>query len=64
VTPKLPSWPTPLQVLALVVSPRLGLRQVHSHMKENMLIITTLKAFPATLLVGQNMDFFFNANFL
>jgi hypothetical protein len=64
VTPKLPSWPTPLQVLALVVSPRLGLQQVHSHMKENMLIITTLKAFPATLSVGQNMDFFFNANFL
>jgi hypothetical protein len=27
VTPKLPSWPAPLQALALVASPRLGLRQ-------------------------------------
>jgi len=28
VTPGLPSWPTPLQALALVMSPRLGLRHV------------------------------------
>jgi hypothetical protein len=26
-TPKLPFWPAPLQALALVVNPRLGLRQ-------------------------------------
>jgi hypothetical protein len=28
VTLRLPSWPTPLQALALVTSPRLGLRQI------------------------------------
>ncbi len=28
VTPRLPSWPALLQALALVVSPRLGLRQI------------------------------------
>jgi hypothetical protein len=28
VTPKLPSWPAPLQALALVASPKLGLRQM------------------------------------
>jgi hypothetical protein len=30
VTPGLPSWPTPLQALALVTSPRLRLRHWHS----------------------------------
>jgi len=31
VTPGLHSWPAPLQALALVVSPKLGLRQQPKH---------------------------------
>jgi len=31
VTPMLPSWPTPLQALALVASPRLGLQHLWPH---------------------------------
>jgi hypothetical protein len=33
VTPELPSWPAPLQALALVASPRLGLRHMFSTIK-------------------------------
>jgi len=29
VIPRLPSWPTPLQALALVASPKLGLQHLH-----------------------------------
>jgi hypothetical protein len=35
-TPGLPSWPTTLQALALVVSPRLGLQQYLIQFQENL----------------------------
>jgi hypothetical protein len=40
VTPGLPSWPTTLQTLALVVNPRLRLRHQINQMVENASIFT------------------------
>ncbi len=47
-TPELPSWPTPLQALALVVSPKLGLRQYTRRYNQNtnfLKVIENLKTY-------------------
>jgi hypothetical protein len=49
VTPGLPSWPSPLQALALVASPRLGLWQLVSYITKNPQI--TLNKLYASLVV-------------
>jgi hypothetical protein len=43
VIPGLPSWPTPLQALALVVSPRLGLRQYTRRYNQNTNILKVIE---------------------
>jgi hypothetical protein len=52
VTPRLPSWPAPLQTLALVASPRLGLR--HFWCVDEPHVNTDLQDSPRPKLVGSH----------
>jgi uncharacterized membrane protein YhdT len=43
VTPELPSWPTPLQAFALVVSPKLGLRHYTRRYNQNTNLLKVIE---------------------
>ncbi len=49
VTPELPSWSAPLQALALVVSPRLGLRQYTRRYNQNKNLLKVIENFKTYL---------------